>query len=226
MNIETENTQTQIVGEQVAGESAVVREEVEKVISNTNSSMFDLSDLLFKIKKNGLYYGYVTFSEYLKTLKFKRRRLDYLVKMAEVMDAVNIPRSKYEPLGISKLRLITSLDVNKTWKNPDTGQEVPLKSFIIGFIEQGLDMTLSEISQHVKTLKGEIGDEAFVILHIKIKQSVMDKVVRPALETMKAKIGSTGKDGEGYSIDASDGRALEMIAADWLSDPENSAMEG
>ena len=213
------------VGEVVAGEAAKVRKQVEKVVSNANSSMFDLAELLFDVKKNNFYNGYTTFSEYLSSLKFKRRRLDYLVKMAEVMHVVGITREKYEPLGISKLRIITSLDVNGFWKNPGTGEEIPLKSFIIGFVEQGQEMTLAEITQHVRTLKGEVGDEAFVIMHIKIKQNALDKVLRPALELMKLKIGSVKKDGEGFSVDASDGRALEMIAADWMSDP-NNAVEG
>jgi hypothetical protein len=213
----TEITQQVIVGEVVAGEAAQVRKQVELVVQNANSSMFDLAELLLNVKKNNFYSGYTTFSEYLGSLKFKRRRLDYLVKMAETMDIVGIAREKYEPLGISKLRVITSLNVNGIWVNPETKQEVPLKSFIIGFVEQGQDMSLAEIAQHVRTLKGEIGDEAFVILHIKVKRNALDKVIRPALESMKMLIGSVKKDDEGQSIDASDGRALEMIAADYLA---------
>ena len=211
-----------IVGEKVAGEAAKARKEVEKVIKSANSSMFDLAELLYQVKKNNYYNGYTTFSEYLSSLKFKRRRLDYLVKMAETMDAVGISREQYEPLGLSKLRAITSFkDINESWINPDTKQEIPFKSFIIGFVEKGLQMTLSEIQQHVRTLKGEVGDESFVIIHVKIKQGALDKVVRPALELMKMKLGSSGKDDEGKSYDASDGRALEMICADFLSDPAN-----
>ena len=214
--------QQTITGEVVAGEAAQVRKQVETVVSNANSSMFDLAELLLNVKKNNFYSGFTTFSEYLSSLKFKRRRLDYLVKMAETMDSVGITREKYEPLGISKLRVITSLNVDGIWTNPETKQEVPLKSFIVGFVEQGQTMSLEEISQHVRTLKGEIGDEAFVILHIKVKRNALDKVIRPALELMKMKIGSVKKDGEGQSLDASDGRALEMITADWMSDPNNT----
>ena len=52
------------VGQQVAGDSAKVRKELEKVIKFTNGSMFDISDLLWTIKKNGYYEGYTTFSEF------------------------------------------------------------------------------------------------------------------------------------------------------------------
>lgn len=212
-----------ITGEIVAGESAKIRKEVEKVIVNANGSMFDLAELLYKVKKDNLYQGFTTFSEYLSSLKFKRRRLDYLVKMAEVMDIVGVNRLKYEPLGISKLRAITSFkDVNGEWENPETKEKIKLKDFILGFVEKGQEMTLAEIQQHVRTLKGEIGDEAFTILHIKIKLGALDKAVRPALEYMKMKLGSAGKDDEGKSYDASDGRALELICADFISDPANT----
>jgi len=210
-----------IIGEVEAGEAAKTRKQVEKLIKENTVSMFDLADLLYKIKTQSLYSGYTTFSEYLASLKFKRRRLDYLVKMAEVMEAVGVTREKYEPIGISKLRAITSLDVNGTWINPETKDEVKLSEFIKGFIEKGQEMTLAEIQQHVRTLKGEVGENAFVIIHVKIKQLVLDKVIRPALELMKAKIGSIGKDKEGISQDASDGRALELICGDFLSDPTN-----
>lgn len=215
-----------IKGELVAGEAAKIRKEVEEVIQNSNSSMFDIATLLFNVKKNNYYTGYTTFSEYLKSLKFKERRLRYLVRMAEIMDALSIPRTQYEPVGLAKLRAITSLDLDGTWINPETKDETPLKAFIKGFIDKGQTMTLAEIQQHVRTLKGEIGDEAFIIMHIKIKQGALDKVVRPALELIKLKIGSVKKDDEGQSIDASDGRALELMAAEILSDPEYTEIKG
>lgn len=219
LNKKSLETEIKMIGEQTAGEAAKARKQVEKVISSANSSMFDIADLLYNVKKHNYYSGYNTFTEYLKSLKFKESRLRYLVRMAETMEALGINRGTYEPVGLSKLRAITSLDVNGTWKNPETDEEIPLKAFIKGFIDKGKDMTLAEIQQHVRTLKGEIGDEAFVILHIKIKQGALDKVVRPALELIKMKIGSVKKDEEGISLDASDGRCLELMAAEILNDP-------
>ena len=67
---------------------------------------------------------------------------------------------------MAKLREITSLDVNAIWVNPETSEEVPVKSFIKGFIEKGKDMSLEEIKEHVRTLKGLTGEgkgmDAFV----------------------------------------------------------------
>ena len=215
-----------IVGQKVAGEESKVRKELEKVISFSNSSLFDLSDLLWKIKKNGYYSGYTTFSEFTKSLKFKERRLMYLTKMAEVMDNVGVVREKYEPLGLAKLRAITSLNPNGIWINPETKDEVPIKSFILGFIEKGQDMSYQEVLEHVKTLQGKVGAEAMGWLHLYMKEQAIVQVGRPALELAKAQIGSTHKDDEGVSKDASDGAAAEMIFASFLADPANEALAG
>jgi len=212
---------TAIVGEKKAGESAKVRKNLELLISNTNSSAFDIGELAHKIKKQGYYTGYTTFQEYAKSLPIKLRKLQYLRRIAEVMDILNIPRERYEPIGIAKLREITSLEVNGSWTNPETKQEVKLKDFILGFVDKAKSMSLDTIKQHVKTLKGLVGDDDIEIMHIGVKRLALTKVIRPALELMKAKIGSVKKDDEGISQDATDGAAFELICADWSSSSEN-----
>jgi len=209
-----------IVGEKVAGESAKVRKQLEQLIKKVNSSAFDIADLLYAVKKNGFYEGFTTFTEYTKTLDIKPRKAQYLTKIAAVMDEVSIPREKFEPLGTAKLREITSLNVNDTWVNPETKEETPIKAFIKGFVEKGKDMTLEEIKEHVKTLKGLVGTEAMSWLHLYVKQSALDNTMRPALELAKAQIGSVAKDDEGVSKDASDGAAAEAIFADYLAGQE------
>ena len=206
-----------IVGPKVAGESAKVRKALEQLIKKVNNSAFDIADLLYTIKSNGYYEGYSTFQEYVKTLEIKPRKAQYLTRMTEVMTGLGIPREKYEPLGTAKLREITSLNVNDTWINPDTKEETPIKEFVETLVSQGKDIPLDDIKQHVRTLKGLVGSEAFTFLHISMKQGVLDNVVRPALDKAKMLIGSVGKDDEGMSIDASDGAALEAISADFLA---------
>jgi len=46
----------------------------------------------------------------------------------------------------------------------------------------------------------------------------MDNVVRPAIEKMKALIGSVAKDSDGVSQDASDSRCVENISVHFLND--------
>jgi len=143
-----------------------------------------------------------------------------------VMEALEIPRVKYEPLGIAKLREITSLNIDETWTNPETKAQTPIKAFVQGFVEQGDNLSLEEIKQHVKTLKGLVGEEAMGWLHLYMKQIAIDQVARPALELAKAQIGSVAKDDEGVSKDATDGRAAEVIFVSFLNDPANEALAG
>ena len=203
----------------VAGEAAQTRKTLESLIKKVNSSAFDIAELLHTIKKNGWYEGYNTFQEYVHTLEIKPRKAQYLRRMAEIMEIVGIPREQYEPLGVAKLREITSLDPSGTWIDPDTKQETPIQDFIHAFVEQGESLSLEEIKTHVKTIKGLIGEDAMEWLHIYAKKSAIDTSIRPALEKMKALIGSTGKDEEGVSKDASDGSALEKICIGFLLEP-------
>ncbi len=215
-----------IVGQQVAGEAAKVRKELEKVIKLSHSSMFDIAELLWKVKKNGYYDGFETFTTFCKSLKFKERRLFYLTKMAEVMETVGIPREKYEPLGISKLRAITSLNPDRNWLNPETKEEVPLKAFIQGLVEKGQEMSIEEVQQHVNTLHGKVGEDAGTWLHLYMREKEIELIARPALELAKAQIGSKGKDKDGNSKDASDGEAAVAVFASFLADPANEALAG
>jgi hypothetical protein len=224
-----ETNQTVLVGEQIAGQSAKVRKQLEQIISKVNSSSFDIAELLYTIKKNGYYEGFTTFSEFTKTLAIKPRKAQYLTRIAEVMEVVGIPRAQYEPLGTAKLREIASLDVNGSWTNPDAekGTEpIPIKSFIVGFVDKGSEMSLEEIKNHVKTLKGLVGSEAMGWLHLYVKQSALDNTIKPALQLAKKQLGSARKDDEGISQDYSDGVAAEVIFADWLSDPANEVLAG
>jgi hypothetical protein len=218
---------TAIVGDLVAGatvEAERVRGALESLIERVNRSKFDIADLCYKVKVNGYYAPYTTFQDYYKTLSIKKRTVQYLTKMVECMTQVGISREQYEPLGIAKLREITSLDPNDTWKNPETGIETPMHEFIVGFIENGAGMELEEITQHVRTLKGLTGENDLVFLNICLKRSALDNTVRPALDLAKNWIGSIGKDDEGISRDASDGTALEMVAVEYLNDPKNHVL--
>lgn len=221
-----ESVPTVIVGEQVAGESNKVRKSLEKLIQSVNKSTFDIGELLFKIKKTGFYngWGFNTFQEYVDTLDIKARKAQYLVRIVDTMEQVGVPREQYEPLGVAKLREISSLDPTATYKNPQTGEETPMKDFITGFIDKGADMPLEEVKQHVRTLKGLTGENELVWLNFCLKKAAVDETVRPALELAKANIGSVGKDAEGNSVDASDGRALEAIAVEFLNDPANNVL--
>lgn len=217
-----------IVGEVEAGRSSKVRAQLEELVANLTKSNFDIAVLLHEVRKNKYHYGwgYGSFKEYTDTLKLKSAKVQYLVRMIEVMTDldINIPRAVYEPVGISKLREITSLEVRGAYLNPETGKSEPLADHIIDLTKRGTDMTLGEIRDIVKRLKGLEGDEDLVWMNIRVKKAVLDATIKPAIELAKKVIGSTGRDADGLAIDPSDGQALECITANFLLDPNNHAI--
>lgn len=213
-----------LVGAAVAGESAKVRGELEALIESVNRSNFDIADLCFKVERNGFYEPYTTFQEYYKTLNIKARKIQYLTRMAKVMDAVGILRATYEPLGIGKLREITSLDPQGVWKNPETGVETPISEFIIGFVEKGSEITLEDLKIHVRTIKGFVGENDLVWRNLCFTRLVAEMTWDPAIAMAKNHLGSVGKDDEGISKDASDSAAAEVLAVEFMNDPKNHVL--
>lgn len=203
--------------------SQAVRSKLENLIGSVNRSTFDIAELLSEVKKKGYFqaWGFNTFQEYVDGLDIKARKAQYLVRIVDVMDQVAVKRAEYEPLGINKLREITSLDPTATYKNPETGVETPMQNFIVGFVEKGKELELEEIKQHVRTLKGLVGENELVWLNLSLKRAALEQTVRPALELAKANIGTVGRDDEGNAKDASDGTAIEMIAVEYLNNPAN-----
>lgn len=214
-------------GEIETGRSEQVRKNLEKLLSNMQKNTLDVAELLFEVKQNGYFqkWGHESFKHYLVGLDIKTRKAQYLVRIIDVMAQLGIARSKYEPVGISKLREICSLEPNETYTNPTTQQVTPMSEFITGFIERHNELGLEEIKQHVRTLKGLTGENELVWMNFCMKKSVKDEVVKPALELAKANIGSVGSDDEGNAIDASDGKALEVVAIEYLNDPANRPLE-
>lgn len=213
-----------IYGDAVAGDAARTRSALESLIENVNKSNFDIADLCYKIKSRGHYAPYATFQEYSKTLNLKARKIQYLTRMAEVMDQVGITRAQYEPLGIAKLREVTSLEPGQVWINPDTKAETPIKEFIIGFVNQGADISLEDIKLHVRTLKGFVGENDLVWRNICFTRLVAEQVFDPAVEMTRNRLGSVGKDDEGMSKDASEAACVEVWAVEYMNDPANNVL--
>jgi len=215
-----------IVDASIAGEALATKHQLEELITSVNRSSFDIAELLNKVKKRGYYSPFSTFQEYCATLSLKPRKAQYLTRMAGVMEEVGIARSWYEPLGVSRLREITSLEPTDIWTNPVSGQKTAMREFITGFVEyrqeNGDFIDLEKLKQNVRTLKGFVGENDFVWFNLFVQRSALESVVRPAFDLMKARIGSVKKDDEGISQDATDSTCLVNMAADYLSDPTNS----
>ncbi len=212
-------TPVTVVGEQIAGEAAEVKRNLEAMIESVNRSNFDIGEMCFRIKSRRLYEPYTTAQEYFATLTgMKARKLQYLTRMAGVFAQLGIPRATYEALGVARCREITSLDPDAVWKNPENGQETPVADYIRLFVEQGDNIEMDTLKQHVRVLKGFIGENDLCWENLCFTRSVRDNVWNPAVEKAKALLGSAKRDDEGISQDASDARAAEIIAASFLSD--------
>ena len=207
-----------IVGEVEAGQAAKTRKQLQNLIKGINTSTFDIMDLLHEIKTKKYYSPkYDTFIDYAKTLDMKVTKAYYLVRIRENMHLASIPREKFEPLGIAKLRVIASIDLIDSENKVKQAAVAKVNELVetAGVTEPG------DIKQAVDQFNGHVGEEAFEWLNIKIKKSAK-AVVRQALDLIKAQLGSTGTDADGKAKDASDGRALEMLAADFIADPNNA----
>lgn len=215
---------TVIVGEAEAGRATQVRRTINKLISTANSSTFDLAELLFEAKSKNFYagWGFESFSKYVKSLDFKVAKSYYLVRIVENMKAAALERAQYEPVGLAKLRIISRL-------KPDTEYNgTPVSMLIRELTLKATDMSLEEVQFEVDTILGLTEDESMVWLNIRCKKSAREDVIKPALALAKKHLGTKPADGvegeEGQQKDESDGRALEMICANFLADP-NYAIE-
>ena len=223
-----EPTVPAVVGEAVAGQATKVLAQIYDIIKDTNKHTFNLGELLYEVKKNKYYLklGFDTFSSYGKSLDLRITKLYYLSKIAETAEGVGIPRSVYEPVGTAKLRLISKIDLfDKDGKAVMYG-DLTMAECVKGLFEKAKDLSLEEVQQVVEKLRGKTGDDAIVWLNIGITKAARE-IVRQAIELMKLNIGTVGQDEDGKHVDASDGRAIELICADYLSGaPETKTIEG
>ena len=215
-----------VVGDEEAGRAKKIRKAIENLLTTVKKSTFDVAELLYEVKRKRYYqgWGFDSFKSYIEQLDIKQRKANYLVRIVEVCDEVAVPRDMYEPIGLSKLREITSLEPSQIYQNEATGEAVPMRDIIVGMLDKAPEMSLTEIKETVKGLKGLTGEDELVWINVCVKRIVRDEVIQPALELAKNAIGSVGRDDEGNAIDASDGRALEMICADFSSDPANNVL--
>ena len=207
-----------IVGEIEAGAAAKARKQVKSLIKGLNTSTFDLMDALHEVKTNKYYApAYDSFIDYAKTLDMKVTKAYYLARIRQNMELAGIDRAVFEPIGIAKLRTISSIDLI------DSENQIKADAIdkVNELITTATTTEATAIKAAVDVYNGHIGEEAFEWLNIKIRKSAKN-VVREALNLIKAQIGSTGTDVDGKSRDASDGRALELLAADFLSDPNHA----
>ena len=208
-----------IIGEVEAGRASKVRKEIKKLILAASTSAFDLAELLFEAKSNNYYreWGFQTFPQYAESLAvgdMKTSKCYYLVRMVETMTACDIPRSTYEPVGRTKIRVITKLKPEVEY------QGTPGKQAIKELVAKAGQLSYEELNEAVDELLGAVGDDAMCWLNIHVKKLSRENVIKPAIERARKHIGSVATDeNTGEALDASEGAALEVICANFLADP-------
>jgi hypothetical protein len=215
---DTLNTVPAVVGEAVAGQATKVLAQIYDIIKDTNKHTFDLGELLYEAKKNKYFLklGFDTFGDYGKSLDLKITKLYYLAKIAETMEGAGVSRVEYEPVGTAKLRLIAKINLFDKEGNAVMYGDLTMAECVKGLVEKAKDLSLEEVQQVVEKLRGKTGDDAIVWLNIGVTKAARE-IVRQAIELMKLNIGTVAQDEDGKHVDASDGRAIELICADYLS---------
>ena len=207
---------TPVIGEQEAeARSEKVKRAIVKLIKVHNTNMFDLAEYLHEAKSKTYFteWGYPTYSAYAKSLSLKYARAYYLVDIISKMRAAGVSRTEYEPVGLSKLRVIAKLDPESEY------QGTPVVLLIRELTLKAPGMSQEEVQAEVDRIQGKVGDDSMVWLNLHLKKIARENVVKPALALAKKHIGSVGQDDGGNALDATDGAAAEMVFANFLADP-------
>src|ERR1700722_4371882 len=211
-------------GEQVAGRSAAVRKQLVLLSGTISTNTFDVGELLHEADTSGYLasWGFKNLGDYAeKELGIKERKAQYLVRIIRVCREVGLTRAQFEPAGVSKLREITRLDPKQSWFNPDSKENEPLDDHIIDLIVEAPDLTREEVTEEVLKLQGMVGEDRPVVRSYSATKSAWENVIKRAMELMRAKLGSSGRDDQGMAKEYPDGVCIEMICSDWLAGVES-----
>lgn len=213
----------EIVGEAVAGEAAQTLKQVKQLVKNLSANTFDLAEALHKVKTLKFYHPkHDTFADYVSTLDIKTSKCYYLLKMVSVMQQCGIDRAVFEPVGLTKLRIITRVKVIDDEGKDTTFEGVPTKLLVKDMIEKASTWQPEALDLRVKEIQGLVGDNAsagwinFPVTYA--QKAAWEKAVALAM----LQIGSVGKDeNTGQFKDASLGACAEVIAVSYEQDPNN-----
>ena len=216
-----------IHGEAVAGHAAMIqalRKRMLLLSTDLTRNTFDLAEAFLEAQESHCYaeWGFDSLGDYASLeLGIKHRKAQYLARIVKVCRECGVSRKDYEPVGVTKLREITTLDPGSTFYNPDTKTHEPMTDHIVRLIAEAPENTSVEVDQEVARLKGMTGDNAMVIRSYKVTKSCWENVVSRCFEAIRRRLGSAGRDGTGQAKEYSDGSVIECLCAEWNSDPRN-----
>lgn len=213
-----------IIGEAVAGRTAEVRKRMRMLAGDLTKNTFDIAELFLEAQTSGycFQWGFESLGDYAATeLGIKHRKAQYLARIVKVCREAGVPRKDYEPVGVTKLREITTLDSESLFWNADLKKHEPMVEHIVRLIAEAPEMTTVEIELEVARLKGMTGENAMVMRAYKVTKSAWENVVARCFESIRKRLGSAGRDGAGAAKEYSDGAVIEALCAEYNADPRN-----
>lgn len=189
-----------------------VRTKLLSIKDQAESDFFDMGDLLREAQE-GAYaemWGYNTFSAWIEQgsgLDLSTRQAHYLIRLSKTASVLGLTRTQLRKVKISSLKEIMSLDVTEFAEQ------------IRELIDVAPTLSLAEVKARVQALKGL---EGVVYFTLKLEKDVKE-VVDEALELARKNAGSDVVDGEVKDI--SDSRCVELICAEYLTNPNNQGEE-
>lgn len=221
MDLNQEMNPPAIHGEAKAGESAKLRQQLMMLKQNIDEDTFDLAFALYRAKIGGAYreWGFKSIVEYgREELDLKARRTQYLVRIAEVTTALEIPRNTFEAVGVSKMRVICRLDPAGTFYNEKDKVNEPLSQHIQWLMRASHTTTVAKLNLEVDRLMGMTGGNRMTPRTFAFTEDAW-AVIEEAVEKTRKIMGSSGKDLEGIATEYSVAKCVEMWAANFLADP-------
>ena len=213
-----------VVGEAQAGRQQTVRRTLIKLSEDINRTTFDCAELLYEVqdKKYYLDWRFESLGDYAATeLNLKARKSQYLARVIRVMRECGIKRADFEGCGITKLRVISSLEPSGTFFNSVSKEHESLVDHIVDLTASAPELSVQEIEERVAHLKGLDGENSILTRSYNVTRSAYEGTIKPALEVMRRLLGSRGRDESGKAVEYSDGQCLEYICREFLNDPNN-----
>ena len=215
---------TVIIGEAVAGKSASLRKRMFLLSTDLTRNTFDLAEALLEAQETHCFleWGFDSIGDYAELeLGVKPRKAQYLARIARVCRDCGVARKDYEPVGVTKLREITTLEPGDTFYNPEEKKHEPMVEHIVRLIAEAPENSTVEVEEEVARLKGMTGENALVHRGYKVTVSCWENTITRCFESIRKRLGSAGRDGTGAAKEYTDGNVIECLCAEYNADPRN-----
>jgi hypothetical protein len=184
---------------------------VSKMRETLLEDLLFLGDLLSEARRDdhATKLGYTAFGDWLEAtgIDMSERQAYYLVRIVDNAKELGIPREQLMQSKISKLKEIFMLD--------PSSQGDKIKQLVADSSSQALD----EVREKVRQTRVEAGEEPLTWRNFKVTQSQAE-IIDEAIERAKREYGHTIDAQTQELVDISPGKAIEMICADYLGNPD------